>query len=218
MSTVRMSMRLMDEIKQAAQKKFDRTNPKTPYPETLADEIYDDLLAGKLDKVSKVVEKELNGVVKFKTTDCKNLKMTSIKKDVHGEKNKETFSLMFTSSRTVPKFVVDSGWDPEVSVFVDNNYKAFKTCEKIKEDNRQLSTRRAEFLNNISDTLDKFTTLNQCLKAFPAIKDLVDHDYIEKVNKKDERKAKQEKLQQEVETNLSELKEVLLEDKLLGDD
>ena len=43
--------------KQAAQKKFDRTNPKIGYPETLADEIYDDLLAGKLDKVSKVVEK-----------------------------------------------------------------------------------------------------------------------------------------------------------------
>ena len=218
MSTVRMSMRLMDEIKQAAQRKFDRTNPKTPYPETLADEIYDDLLAGKLDKVSKVVEKELNGVVKFKTKECKNLKMTSIKKDVHGDNVKETFSLMFTSARTVPKFVVDNSWDPEVAVFVDNNYKAFKTCEKIKESNRQLSTRRTEFLSNISDTLDKFTTLNQCLKAFPAIKDLVDHDYIEKVNKKDERKAKQQQLQQEVETNLSELKEVLFEDKLLGDD
>jgi hypothetical protein len=64
----------------------------------------------------------------------------------------------------------------------------------------------------------KFSTLNQLLKAAPYIKDLVPQDKVTKMYEKDDRSGRRAELAEVADSELQELREVLLEDALLGDD
>ena len=74
-----------------------------------------------------------------------------------------------------------------------------------------------QYKDKVRETIANFTTLNQALKAWPALKDLVDQDKINKVYEKVERKAKQQQERESVQIHEQELNSVILTASLLGD-
>jgi hypothetical protein len=81
-----------------------------------------------------------------------------------------------------------------------------------------MNKKRREYRNNLESTLEKFHTLNQLMKAAPYMKDLVPDDRLQKMYEKDERGERVKEQAEMAENELKDLREVLLEDKLLGDD
>jgi len=87
------------------------------------------------------------------------------------------------------------------------------------EYNNELEAKKTLAAKHVGDLLGKFTTLNQALKAWPALAKLVDSDKISKVHVKQERKRKQE-LQKELADEMvisGELNKTILAGALIGD-
>ena len=91
--------------------------------------------------------------------------------------------------------------------------EAFNT--RMYNDNQYEGARH--YKDKVRETISSFTTLNQALKAWPALKDLVDQDKIDKVYEKVERKAKQQQERESIEIHEQELNSVILTASLLGD-
>ena len=81
-----------------------------------------------------------------------------------------------------------------------------------------MSSETSTFRRNIQETLDKFHTLNQLLKAAPYVKDLVPQEKLTKMYEKDDRTGRRQELAELADDQLQGLREVILEDALLGDD
>ena len=64
--------------------------------------------------------------------------------------------------------------------------------------------------------MERFSTLNQLLKAAPYMKDLVPQDKLTKMYEKDDRSGRRAELAEVAENELQDLRETLLEDALLG--
>ena len=79
---------------------------------------------------------------------------------------------------------------------------------------RKLYDRKAK----LEEVMHRFSTLNQLLKAAPYIKDLVPQEKLTKMYEKDDRSARRKELAEVADNELQDLREVLLEDALLGDD
>lgn len=91
--------------------------------------------------------------------------------------------------------------------------EAFNT--RMYNDNQDRGAR--QYKDKVKETISSFTTLNQALRAWPALKDLVDQDKIDKVYEKVERKAKQQQERESIEIHEQELNSVILTASLLGD-
>jgi hypothetical protein len=91
--------------------------------------------------------------------------------------------------------------------------EAFNT--RMYNDNQDRGARH--YKDKVRETISSFTTLNQALRAWPALKDLVDQDKIDKVYEKVERKAKQQQERESIQIKEQELNSVLLTASLLGD-
>lgn len=91
--------------------------------------------------------------------------------------------------------------------------EAFNT--RMYNDNQDRGAR--QYKDKVRETISSFTTLNQALRAWPALKDLVDQDKIDKVYEKVERKAKQQQERESIEIHEQELNSVILTASLLGD-
>tara|TARA_R110000868_G_scaffold189145_1_gene432015 strand:+ start:980 stop:1717 length:738 start_codon:yes stop_codon:yes gene_type:complete len=104
-----------------------------------------------------------------------------------------------------------------------NASKAVLDCPLVEEafntrmynDNQDRGAR--QYKDKVRETISSFTTLNQALRAWPALKDLVDQDKIDKVYEKVERKAKQQQERESIEIHEQELNSVILTASLLGD-
>jgi hypothetical protein len=91
--------------------------------------------------------------------------------------------------------------------------EAFNT--RMYNDNQDRGAR--QYKDKVRETISSFSTLNQALRAWPALKDLVDQDKIDKVYEKVERKAKQQQERESIEIHEQELNSVILTASLLGD-
>ena len=88
----------------------------------------------------------------------------------------------------------------------------------IENYNSDLRQKKRNYVRQLEDVMYKFSTLNQLLKAAPYIKDLVPQDKLTKMYEKDDRSGRRAELAEVADSELQELREVLLEDALLGDD
>jgi hypothetical protein len=91
-------------------------------------------------------------------------------------------------------------------------------CELV-EYNYKLRATRDNAVGKVSDLLDKFTTLNQALKAWPALSKLVDPEKLSKVHEKQERKRTQD-IQKEMADKVvvdNDLNKTILSASLIGD-
>jgi len=121
-------------------------------------------------------------------------------------------------------FNTGSGYNDEMQLdLVINTDNAVPDCEliaqlfKIRRENDLRANERNNYRRTVSNTIESFTTLNQALKAWPALKDLVSQDKIDKVYEKVERKAKQQQQREAIEVQEQALNSVILTASLLGD-
>lgn len=100
---------------------------------------------------------------------------------------------------------------------VDLNCPLIAELFTTREYNDKLYIGGRDYKQKVQETIASFTTLNQALKAWPALKDLVPQSKIDKVYEKVERKAKQQQQRETIEVQEQELNSVILTASLLGD-
>tara|TARA_R100000234_G_scaffold68212_1_gene41736 strand:+ start:725 stop:1402 length:678 start_codon:yes stop_codon:yes gene_type:complete len=225
MKTVRLSEQLKRDIKRKAIDKFENANPKQTYPADGA-KLFDRYnITDKVLKTKAAFKEIWDRDVPMDRVERIQLSSTAIvykekwdqeKEDYvqHKEEDNFTFTLNIPTTR-IPSFMVDYS-DFKLEVPPDD--ETFVECYQVQVANNNLSSELSTFRRNIEETLDKFHTLNQLLKAAPYIKDLVPEDRLQKMYEKDDRGQRVKQQAEMAEHELSDLREVLLEDKLLGDD
>ena len=225
MKTVRLSEQLKRDIKKNALEKFEKANPKQTYPADGAK-----LLTkyGVMDKVeqTKTSFKEIwDRDVPMETVERVQLSSTHTVleqeydyekgEDVEREVDKSFSYTLNVPDTSIPSFMVDYR---DFKLVVPADDETFIACYQVQVANDNLSEETRTFRRNIEETLEKFHTLNQLIKAAPYIKDLVPDDRLQKMYEKDERGERVKQQAEMAENELKDLREVLLEDKLLGDD
>jgi len=241
MSTVRMSDQLQRDITRKAEDMYDRAHPYQEFPEYLGNKIYTKYLKDDLENVSSHVLSNMPNEIsnrKLKMAEVTDLSITSnycIHKnatddpeDYNGEPEfgEHRFMIKVIGGYQVLKmFNTGSNYNnDELQLdLVINTDNAVPDCEliaelyKIRRENDLRANERNNYRRTVSNTIESFTTLNQALKAWPALKDLVSQDKIDKVYEKVERKAKQQQQREAIEVQEQALNSVILTASLLGD-
>ena len=241
MSTVRMSDQLQRDITRKAEDMYDKAHPYQEFPEYLGNKIYTKYLKDDLENVSSHVLSNIPYEIsnrKLKMAEVTDLSITSnycIHKnatddpeDYDGEPEfgEHRFMIKVIGGYQVLKmFNTGSNYNnDELQLdLVINTDNAVPDCEliaelyKIRRENDLRANERNNYRRTVSNTIESFTTLNQALKAWPALKDLVSQDKIDKVYEKVERKAKQQQQREAIEVQEQALNSVILTASLLGD-
>lgn len=240
MSTVRMSDQLQRDITRKAEDMYDKAHPHQEFPEYLGNKIYKKYLKDDLENISSHVLSNIPDEMsnrKLRMAEVTDLFVTSnycIHKnasdnpqDYDGEPEfgEYRFNLKVVGGYEVLKmFNTGSSYSDDLQLdLVINTDKAVPDCElvaqlfKIRRQNDLRANERNNYRRTVSNTIESFTTLNQALKAWPALKDLVSQDKIDKVYEKVERKAKQQQQREAIEVQEQALNSVILTASLLGD-
>ena len=240
MSTVRMSDQLQRDITRKAEDMYDKAHPHQEFPEYLGNKIYKKYLKDDLENISSHVLSNMPDEMsnrKLRMAEVTDLFVTSnycIHKnasdnpqDYDGEPEfgEYRFNLKVVGGYEVLKmFNTGSGYNDEMQLdLVINTDNAVPDCEliaqlfKIRRENDLRANERNNYRRTVSNTIESFTTLNQALKAWPALKDLVSQDKIDKVYEKVERKARQQQQREAIEVQEQALNSVILTASLLGD-
>lgn len=217
MKTVRLSSQLARDIRREAERKYSSTNPEKEYPNDGMKFYIDNGYQTKVDATAK----------HFKETwgyDCPVNEIDTIhitadldpdETEYNEYNHRQTFRLPI-SGVSVPTILVK--YSDEMYVNVERDNPTFQECMEVKMYNDNLSTKKREYESKIQEVISRFSTLNQLLKAAPYIKNLVPNDRLQKMYEKDDRTARRKEQAELADTELAELREVLLEDSLLGDD
>ncbi len=218
MKTVRLSQSLKYDIRRAAEKKYDSANPKQEYAKDGMQLFIDEGYQQKIDVTSKQF-KDVWGfdipvnTVRYLIISSQYLDSTDDEGNEHYETKSYTLDL---PNVEVPTVLVRYGDEMRVKVSPDN--PTFLHCIETEMFNSNRDRKKREYVNNLDTVLCKFSTLNQLMKAAPYIKDLVPQDRLQKMHEVDDRSGRKREQAEIADNELSELREVLLEDALLGDD
>ena len=235
-----MSDQLQRDITRKAEDMYDKAHPHQEFPEYLGNKIYKKYLKDDLENISSHVLSNMPDEMsnrKLRMAEVTDLFVTSnycIHKnasdnpqDYDGEPEfgEYRFNLKVVGGYEVLKmFNTGSGYNDEMQLdLVINTDNAVPDCEliaqlfKIRRENDLRANERNNYRRTVSNTIESFTTLNQALKAWPALKDLVSQDKIDKVYEKVERKAKQQQQREAIEVQEQALNSVILTASLLGD-
>ena len=213
MKTVRLSENLKRDIRRAAEQKFNNANPQKDYPKDGMQLFIDEGYQQKIDTTMQQF-KDLWGY-DMPTSVADELQISSLVIDRAENETKKSFNLQLPII-TVPRVVMSYSDRMSVTVMPDN--ATFLQCVEVEMYNDRIYEKRREYIQNIRNVLDRFSTLNQLMKAAPYIKDLVPQERIQKMHEVDDRTGRRKEQIEIADTELSELREVLLEDALLGDD
>lgn len=218
MKTVRLSQSLKYDIRRAAEKKYDSANPKKEYArdgmQIFVDLGYQQKIDATCTHFKQVwgFDMPLN-TVRYLIISSQYLDSTDDEGNEHYETKSFTLDL---PNVEIPSALVRYG--DEMRVKVDPDNPVFLHCIETEMFNSNRDRKRREYVNNLDSVLDRFSTLNQLMKAAPYIKDLVPQERLQKMHEADDRSGRRKEQAELAETELSELREVLLEDALLGDD
>lgn len=218
MATVRMSRRLLSEIRQNARDKFTLVNPKKEYPEP--DTYYDQNIAPKVNKAMEDFNATMDGLGTIGTKNVERLIFkTTDPEETDRYARTKTYTCHFSVTRDVPESITGTSYySNEATVRLDINNPFIKKLEAIREYNDKLDDEERAYVNKVDETCNQFSTLNQALTAWPALEALVPHESIHKVHQKVSRKAKQKQQRELIADQEQELNEVLLTSKLLESD
>ena len=217
MKTVRLSEQLKRDIKRAAEKKYNNANPQKDYPKDGMQLFIDEGYQQKIDLTSQQFKDVWGYEMPTNAVNELQISSTVVTEDEDGDEyqNDKSFILQLPDV-IVPKVLVQYGDRMRVKVKPDN--PTFLQCVEIEMFNDNLYTKKRDYLENIRGVLNRFSTLNQLMKAAPYMKDLVPQERIQKMHEKDDRTGRRQEQAEIADTELAELREVLLEDALLGDD
>jgi len=217
MKTVRLSQSLKYDIRRAAEKKYDSANPNKEYPDDGMQLFIDEGYQQKVDATSKHFKDVWGFDMPTNIVSDLVISSTVTKTDSDGDAYEDTHSFTLSlPSIEVPNVLVRYGDTMRVQVKPDN--PTFLQCVEVQMFNDRRSDKKREYVSNLLTVLDKFSTLNQLMKAAPYVKDLVPQDRLQKMHEVDDRSGRKKEQAELAENELSELREVLLEDALLGDD
>ena len=213
MATVRMSDRLLRDIRNSAKEKYRVVNPEKEYP--LADTFYSENIAPKLDKLMQQFSETLDNMVNY---TMKNVEQINFNVDVPCDDpdrpvKTETYTCKFSSERKIPSFMSSSWYSGEVNLPFEHEFA--QQLYNISEYNKKRKEQEHTYVDKIENVCKEFSTLNQAMKAWPALKDLVPAEKVQKLYEKVNRKAKQQQQRNFIVEQEQELNEVLLESKLL---
>ncbi len=240
MSTVRMSDQLQRDITRKAEDMYDKAHPYQEFPEYLGNKIYAKYLKDDLENVSSHVLANMPDEISNRklqmaeVTDltvrskyCIHKNVSDDPQDYDGEPEygEYHFNLKVVGGyQALQMFSTGSNYSDGLQLdLVINTDKSVPDCEliaqlfKLRRANDSRANERNNYRRTVSNTIESFTTLNQALKAWPALKDLVPQDKIDKVYEKVERKAKQQQQRKAIEVQEQALNSVLLTASLLGD-
>jgi hypothetical protein len=212
MATVRMSDRLIWNIRDEAKRQFDNINPKKEYPMSIGDAIYKEKVEPFMNKVTPIMEEyDFKEALKIEAHEELHIGLLGANDTRVGSAR-----VPMSASRNVP---ADRYSSCTIDLkATDENSIAIKEVLNFNED---IDTRREDYKDKVHAALQNFTTLNQALKAWPAVKKLLPDEekhLLARVYEKVQRKKKQDQQRAEIELNESELNEVILTNSLIGED
>lgn len=211
-------MQLQSDISDAARKKFDNANPKKDYPDDGYAVIQRLGIVDKIEKTKKMFKDIWDRNMPMQTVNYVTLRSEAIESDDDGEGNEYSKKLSYNlscPSTEVPKFLC---YYDELRLDVPCDDPTIVECIAIENYNKDLSDKRYTQVRQLQDAMSNFSTLNQLLKAAPYVKDLVPQEKLTKMYEKDDRTGRRQELAELADDQLQGLREVLLEDALLGDD
>ncbi len=218
MKTVRLSRNLQDDIRRSAEAKYKNANPEKEYPQDGYSVMQRLGVIDKTERTKKMFNEIWDRTLPTQTVDCIQLRSEAIEDDDDGEGNSYTRNMSYTlrcPSTDVPKFLC---YYDELRLDVPPDDPTIVECMAIENYNSDLRQKKRNYVRQLEDVMYKFSTLNQLLKAAPYIKDLVPQEKLTKMYEKDDRSGRRAELAEVADSELQELREVLLEDALLGDD
>ena len=220
MKTVRLSSQLTWDIRNNAEKKFDNANPSKDYPKDGFDVLKSEKILDKIQKTETMFKEIWSMAMPTETIDELQIKATFQEEDQDddGEGNYYADTLRYTlpiPDTQVPSFLAEYR---RLRVEVPPTHPTIVKCKAVEDYNATLNDKRRDYISKLTDVMDRFSTLNQLMKAAPYIKDLVPQDKLTKMYEKDDRTARRKELAEVADHELKELPETLLEDSLLGDD
>ena len=239
MSTVRMSDYLINDIINSFEKSYDKANPKLEIDSKYSDRLYNTYIGSCVDTVIEAAEEAFGDLFDAKSMFGKSnqlsvqapVTISQVTRDdtgtdsVTAELNEQfDFEVPLSTERLVPKVINKSSWS---SIAEDVRYafdryedKTFNYVCEVHEHNSKLQANKELSAREVRILLGKFTTLNQALKAWPALSKLVAPEKLAKVHEKQQRKRKQD-LQKEMADEVivgSDINKTILAGALLGDD
>ena len=219
MKTVRLSESLKRDIMRAAEAKYKSANPPKEYPQKGMELFIVQGYQQKIDATMKHFKDTWS--YDMPTSEVRELVISSTveEPDDDGEGNTHHRDKSYTLSMpgvVVPQVLVKYGDTMRVTVEPDD--ATFLACVEVEMFNDRRYEAEREYRRKLDDVLDRFSTLNQLMKAAPYIKDLVPQERLQKMHEKDDRSERRKEQAELADNELSGLREVLLEDALLGDD
>lgn len=218
MKTVRLSRNLQEDITRAADNKYKNANPEKEYPQDGYSVMQRLGVIDKTERTKKMFNDIWDRNLPMQNVDSVQLRSEAVEPDEDGEGNDYTRRLSYTlrcPATDVPKFLC---YYDELRLEVPCDDPTIVECMAIENFNSDLRQKKRNYIRQLEDVMYKFSTLNQLLKAAPYIKDLVPQDKLTKMYEKDDRSGRRAELAEVADSELQELREVLLEDALLGDD
>ncbi len=218
MKTVRLSRNLQDDIRRSAEAKYKNANPEKEYPQDGYSVMQRLGVIDKTERTKKMFADIWDRTLPMQNVDNIQLRSEAVEDDDDGEGNGYTRNLSYTlrcPPTDVPKFLC---YYDELRLDVPCDDPTIVECMAIENYNSDLREKKRNYVRQLEDVMYKFSTLNQLLKAAPYIKDLVPQDKVTKMYEKDDRSGRRAELAEVADSELQELREVLLEDALLGDD
>ena len=235
MATVRMSDELVNRLTDQYRKDYDKTSPNQEVPSSVGDTIYKHTMEIGVQKFRKLMDE----VPSVKTNEVENnfftkdstmsVKVNAFEYSIDDDENtikeavvadediplsteRTQFGMGYSSTVTLNLYDGDET-NPDLA-------EAINKVSEVSSFNRLNAFNKKEKEHQFRSTLREFTTLNQALKAWPALSNVVQEAWPEKmvtVHKKTERRAQEKKNKEMMDGVAQDLNTVILGGSLLED-
>ena len=235
MATVRMSDELVNRLTDQYRKDYDKTSPNQEVPSSVGDTIYKHTMEIGVQKFRKLMDE----VPSVKTNEVENnfftkdstmsVKVNAFEYSIDDDENtikeavvadediplsteRTQFGMGYSSTVTLNLYDGDET-NPDLA-------EAVNKVSEVSSFNRLNAFNKKEKEHKFRSTLREFTTLNQALKAWPALSKVVQEAWPEKmvtVHKKTERRAQEKKNKELMDGVAQDLNTVILGGSLLED-
>ena len=235
MATVRMSDELVHRLTDQYRKDYDKTSPNQEVPSSVGDTIYKHTMEIGVQKFRKLMDE----VPSVKTNEVENnfftkdstmsVKVNAFEYSIDDDENtikeavvadediplsteRTQFGMGYSSTVTLNLYDGDET-NPDLA-------EAVNKVSEVSSFNRLNAFNKKEKEHKFRSTLREFTTLNQALKAWPALSKVVQEAWPEKmvtVHKKTERRAQEKKNKEMMDGVAQDLNTVILGGSLLED-
>ena len=222
MKTVRLSRQLKWDIAAAADKKFKNANPTRAYPNDGYAVLEQEGIIDKIESTKKMWQSIWNKPLPTTTVDEVQIiaKWTSPENIDEAGIDRGSREENRTYTLTIPDMEAPEAitrYD-SIRISVDHTSETMQECISVNDYNNKLDKTKRDQRWKLEEVMERFSTLNQLLKAAPYVKDLVPQEKLTKMHEVDDRSGRQKELAEVADSELQDLRETLLEDALLGDD